>query len=96
MVNECSCSFAIKKAWPAFALNPENSQYPFETKIAERLLTLRDCDNVKFIKNFDTEIKKHEEKIDIELSEKQFEAVKQINESKNDSFWQDWEKVHKK
>ncbi len=55
--------------------------YKAESKIAERLLTLRDCDNVKFIKNFDAEIKKHEEKIDIELSEKQFEAVKQINEN---------------
>ena len=55
--------------------------YKAESKIAERLLTLRDCDNVKFIKNFETEIKKHEEKIDIELSEKQFEAVKQINEN---------------
>lgn len=55
--------------------------YKAESKIAERLLTLRDCDNVKFIKNFDAEIKKHEEKIDIELSEKQFDAVKQINEN---------------
>lgn len=55
--------------------------YKAESKIAERLLVLRDCDNVKFIKNFDAEIKKHEEKIDIELSEKQFEAVKQINEN---------------
>lgn len=55
--------------------------YKAESKIAERLLTLRDCDNVKFIKNFENEIKKHEEKIDIELSEKQFEAVKQINEN---------------
>ena len=55
--------------------------YKAEKNIAERLLTLRDCDNVKFIKNFDSEIKKHEEKIDIELSEKQFEAVRQINEN---------------
>ena len=55
--------------------------YKAEKNIAERLLTLRNCDNVKFIKNFDNEIKKHEEKIDIELSEKQFEAVKQINEN---------------
>ena len=55
--------------------------YKAETKISEKLLTLRDCDNVKFIQNFDAEIKKHEEKIDIELSEKQFEAVKQINEN---------------
>lgn len=55
--------------------------YKAEKYIAERLITLRDCDNVKFIKNFDNEIKKHEEKIDIELSEKQFEAVRQINEN---------------
>ena len=55
--------------------------YKAEKNIAERLLTLRDCDNVKFIKNFDSEIKKHEEKIDIELSEKQFDAVRQINEN---------------
>ena len=55
--------------------------YKAESKIAERLLILRDCDNVKFIKNFETEIKKHEARIDIELSEKQFEAVKQINEN---------------
>ena len=55
--------------------------YKAEKNIAQILLTLRDCDNVKFIKNFDNEIKKHEEKIDIELSEKQFEAVRQINEN---------------
>ena len=55
--------------------------YKAEKNIAQRLLTLRDCDNVKFIKNFDNEIKKHEKKIDIELSEKQFEAVRQINEN---------------
>ena len=55
--------------------------YKAEKYIAERLLTLRDCDNVKYIKNFDNEIKKHEEKIDIELSEKQFDAVRQINEN---------------
>ena len=31
------------------------------------------------MKNFDNEVKKQEKKIDIELSEKQFEAIKQIN-----------------
>ena len=55
--------------------------YKAEKNIAERLIVLRDCNNVKFIKNFDNEIKKHEKKIDIELSEKQFEAIKQINEN---------------
>ena len=55
--------------------------YKAEKYIAQRLVTLRDCDNVKYIRNFDNEIKKHEEKIDIELSEKQFDAVRQINEN---------------
>ena len=55
--------------------------YKAETKIAERLITLRDFNNVKFIKNFDNEIKKQEEIIGIELSEKQFDAVRQINEN---------------
>ena len=55
--------------------------YKAEKNIAERLITLKNCDNVKFIKNFEKEIKKHEEKLDIELSEKQFEAIKQINEN---------------
>ena len=55
--------------------------YKAEKNIAERLITLKNCDNVKFIKNFEKEIKKNEEKLDIELSEKQFEAIKQINEN---------------
>lgn len=55
--------------------------YKAEKNIAERLIVLRDSENTKYIKNFENEIKKHEEKIDIELSEKQFEAIKQINEN---------------
>lgn len=55
--------------------------YKAEKNIAERLAVLRDCENAKFMKNFESEIRKHEEKIDIELSEKQFEAIKQINEN---------------
>ena len=55
--------------------------YKAEKNIAERLLTLRDCDNIKYIKNFENEIKKHEKNLQIELSEKQFEAIKQINEN---------------
>lgn len=55
--------------------------YKAEKNIADRLILLRDCDNVKFIKNFDEEIKKNEAKMDIELSEKQFEAIQQINDN---------------
>lgn len=55
--------------------------YKAEKNIAERLIALRDSQNMKFIKNFEAEIKKHEDKMDIELSEKQFEAIKQINEN---------------
>ena len=55
--------------------------YKAEKNIAERLIALRDCNNTKFIKNFENEIKKNEKKLDIELSEKQFEAINQINEN---------------
>lgn len=55
--------------------------YKAEKNIAERLVVLRDCNNTKKMKNFEKEIKKHEKNIDIELSEKQFEAIMQINEN---------------
>ncbi len=58
--------------------------YPFfkaETNIAERLLKLQNFKNVKYIKNFKEEISKQETKLAIKLSEKQFEAIEQINEN---------------
>lgn len=58
--------------------------YPFykaEKNIAERLIALNECDNIKRIKNFENEIKKSEKTLDIELSEKQFDAINQINEN---------------
>ena len=55
--------------------------YKAEKKIAERLVALRDSQNTKFMRNFEKEIKKKEEILDIELSEKQFEAINQINEN---------------
>lgn len=55
--------------------------YKAEKNIADRLIALRDCNNTKFMHNFDNEIKKNEAKMDIELSAKQFEAIKQINEN---------------
>ena len=55
--------------------------YKAENNISERLQALKNCKNIKHIKNFDNEIKKQQAKIDIELSEKQFEAIRQINEN---------------
>lgn len=55
--------------------------YKAEKNIAERLIILRDCNNTKKMKNFEQEIKKHEKNMNIELSEKQFDAIKQINEN---------------
>ena len=55
--------------------------YKAEKNITEKLISLRDYNNVKFLKNFDKEIKKNEKKLDIELSEKQFEALEQINDN---------------
>lgn len=55
--------------------------YKAEKNIAQKLVTLRECDNTKYIKNFENEIKKYEDKLDIELSEKQFDAINQINEN---------------
>lgn len=55
--------------------------YKAEKNIAERLIILRDCNNTKKMKNFEQEIKKHEKNMNIELSKKQFDAIKQINEN---------------
>lgn len=55
--------------------------YRAEKRIAERLVALRDSQNTKFMKNFEKEIKKNETVLDIELSEKQFDAINQINEN---------------
>lgn len=58
--------------------------YPFykaETNIAERLMKLQNFKNIKYIRNFKEEINKQETKQNIKLSEKQFEAIEQINEN---------------
>lgn len=58
--------------------------YPFykaEKNISDRLDLLNHCENVKYIKNFANQIKTQEEKIGIELSKKQFEAIEQVNEN---------------
>ena len=57
--------------------------YPFykgEFNIAERLFKLDHGKNLNKIKNFETEIRIQEKLLGIELSEKQFDAINQINE----------------
>ena len=53
--------------------------YKAEKNIATNLLRLNNFKNIKKIKHFKTELKKQEEKLDIILSEKQIEALEQIN-----------------
>ena len=55
--------------------------YKAEQNIAQKLVALRDFNNVKYVKNFENEIRKYEDKLAIELSEKQFDAIKQVNEN---------------
>ena len=53
--------------------------YKTEEQIAERLIKLNETKNVKFIKNIEDELQKIEKYNMIELSEKQKEAVKLVN-----------------
>ena len=55
--------------------------YKAEQNIAERLLLLNKAKNIKHISKIDKELKLLEDKSDIILSEKQIEAVKEINDN---------------
>lgn len=55
--------------------------YQAEQNIAERILILQTSNNVKKIDNIQKELKKIEKNSDIELSEKQKEAIETINEN---------------
>lgn len=55
--------------------------YEAEKNITQRLIALRDADNVKEIKTLKKDLEKIEKSIDIELSEKQKEAIENINEN---------------
>lgn len=52
-----------------------------ENNIAGKLLALRDFKNIKHIKSFKSEIKKVEKELGIKFSEKQFDAINQVNEN---------------
>lgn len=55
--------------------------YKTEENIARRILSLEEADNLKKIINFKKELEKVEETSAIELSEKQVEAVKMVNDN---------------
>lgn len=55
--------------------------YKLEINILEKLTKLNEAKNFKYIKNFKRDLKIQEEKLDIILSEKQFEALEQINDN---------------
>ena len=55
--------------------------YKTEENIARRILSLEEADNIKKITNFKKELEKIEETSAIELSEKQVEAVKMVNDN---------------
>lgn len=55
--------------------------YKTELSIAARIMNLNTAKNYKKIPNIEKELKKAEKKIDIELSDKQKEAIKLINEN---------------
>lgn len=55
--------------------------YDAEENIAERIIGLKNADNVKEIKTLKKDLEKIEKNIDIELSEKQKEAIESINDN---------------
>ena len=55
--------------------------YDAEKNIAERIIGLKNADNVKEIKTLKKDLEKIEKNIDIELSEKQKEAIESINDN---------------
>ncbi len=55
--------------------------YKVEQNIAEKLLNLKNAKNFKYIKEFEKDLKDEEEKLGIKLSDKQYEAINQINDN---------------
>ena len=55
--------------------------YDAEENIAEKLIELNRCENVKEIKKIDKELENIQKQIGLKLSEKQIEAIKCVNEN---------------
>lgn len=58
-----------------------NIYFKAEKNIAEKLIGLKQANNIKKIKNFETKFKNIEKKANINLSEKQIEAIKDVNQN---------------
>lgn len=65
-----------KEAWIYLA-----TYYKAEKNIAEKLIDLRDYNNINAVENLDRKLKKIEKEQKIELSDKQKEAVKLVNDN---------------
>lgn len=57
------------------------SFYDTELNIAEKLISLNNCDNVKYIKKIFKELEEIQKQIGMNLSEKQKEAIESINDN---------------
>ncbi len=55
--------------------------YKVEKNIAERLTLIKNSRNIKYIKSFEKDINSQETILGIKLSEKQYEAINQINDN---------------
>ncbi len=55
--------------------------YDAEVNIAKKIILMNEAKNIKKISSFKKELEKAQKNIDIELSEKQKEAIKQVNEN---------------
>jgi len=55
--------------------------YKVEKNITEKLIALKEAKNYKFIKGFEKDLKIQEDNLGIKLSEKQIEAINQINDN---------------
>ena len=55
--------------------------YEAEKNIAERLINLRNADNIKYINSLKKDLEKIEKEINIQLSDKQKEAIESVNEN---------------
>ncbi|MCI8276889.1 MAG: AAA family ATPase [Clostridia bacterium] len=55
--------------------------YRAEQNISTKLIALKNSKNIKYIDNFEKDIIKYQDDFGIELSEKQYDAIKQINEN---------------
>lgn len=88
-IDDLEDSFINLKATKQITIEEQNDEewiylnpfYQTEFNVANKIKTMLNTKNTKYIKNFKTELKKQEKSLDIELSEKQKEAINAVNEN---------------